>query len=77
MKRCTRIIYDPTDLTASNNQYNVEYIPAGDTDGQLQEAMLLCANPLNMLLHIHKQPSIQVQHLLAAAMAQLSLMVRQ
>jgi hypothetical protein len=46
VKRCTRIIYDPTDLTASNNQYNVEYIPARDTDAQLQEAKIHFSNLL-------------------------------
>jgi hypothetical protein len=26
------------DLTGINNQHNVEYIPSGETDAQLQEA---------------------------------------
>jgi hypothetical protein len=52
VKRCTRIIYDLTDLTASNNQYNVEYIPARDTDAQLQEAKIHFSNLLTAELRL-------------------------
>jgi hypothetical protein len=34
VKRSTRIIYDPTDLTRENNVYNIDYIPSGATDAE-------------------------------------------
>jgi hypothetical protein len=34
VKRLTRIIYDPTDLTRENNVYNIDYIPSGATDAE-------------------------------------------
>jgi hypothetical protein len=46
VKRCTRIVYDPNDLTGINNQHNVEYIPSGETDAQLQEAKIHFSNLL-------------------------------
>ncbi len=34
VKRLTRIIYDPTDLTRENNVYNIDYISSGATDAE-------------------------------------------
>jgi hypothetical protein len=56
VKRCTRIVYDPNDLTGINNQHNVEYIPSGETDAQLQEAKLHFSNLLASELQLRWQP---------------------
>jgi hypothetical protein len=46
VKQCTRIVFDPNELTGINNQHNVEYIPSGEMDAQLQEAKIHFSNLL-------------------------------
>jgi hypothetical protein len=44
------------DLTGINNQHNVEYIPSGETDAQLQEAKKNFRNLLASELRLRWQP---------------------
>ncbi len=40
VKRSSRIIYDPTDVTHYNNQFNIDYNFSGSTDAEAHEARI-------------------------------------
>jgi hypothetical protein len=58
VKRCSRVIYDPSDLTGHNNRYNIDYIISGSTDAETQDARFFFSNLLTSELCLRGLPVI-------------------
>ncbi len=56
VKRCTRILYDPNDLTRESNCYNIDFIPSGTTEQELRESRLFFSNLLSTELRLRQLP---------------------
>jgi hypothetical protein len=56
VKRSTRIIYDPTDLTRENNVYNIDYIPSGATNAKERVSHCFFSNSIISELQLRRLP---------------------
>jgi hypothetical protein len=56
VKRASKIVYDPTDITREINCYNIDFIPRGDTDQELRDSQIFFSNLLSSELRLRKLP---------------------
>ena len=52
VKRSTKIIYDPNDLSREQNEYNIDFVPNGVDDADRMEALGFFSNLLTTELRL-------------------------
>jgi len=80
VKRGTKIVYDPNDLTREGNCYNIDFIPSGNSDEELRASRLFFSNLLSTELRLRKLPvygSLQDRRLHLKALEQKLDMISQ
>jgi hypothetical protein len=58
VKRCSRVVYDPSDLTGHNNRYNIDYVISGSMDAETQDAISFFSSLLISKLRLRGLPVI-------------------